>query len=137
MSRLWLALGAVLVFLLLQTGCVWQRGRTNIADLHERIGQVQVGKTTGSDLIRVLGSPPNNIIQTADGGRVYLYVFGDSKTKGFRFPFFLEISKSNIGVDSALFILDKNDVVSFSSASTNSKDLPWEWWAFGEDEDGS
>ena len=79
----------------------------------------------------MLGSPPNNVIAVGGGRTVYLYAFGDSKTEGFNI-ILLEITKSNVGIDSAIFIADRNGVVQESYVSNNSRDLPWEFWAFGD-----
>ena len=113
------------------SGCLWRRARTNIADLHQRIGKGETGRTTTDELISILGSPPNNVFAIEGGRTVYLYTFGDSKTEGFNL-ILIEITKSNIGTDSAIFIADQSGVISEMFVSNNSQDLPWEFWAFGD-----
>ena len=118
-----------LVFLGL-SGCVFARARTNIADFHTRVESVIVGQTRITEVSQLLGSPPNNIIPAADGKTVFLYTFADSKTGGLNLVIF-NTRKSNVGVDTALIIFDKNGVVEQVNVSENSKDLEWDWWAFG------
>ena len=74
--------------------------------------------------------PPNNIIPAAGGKTVFLYTFADSKTGGLNLVIF-NTRKTNVGVDTALIIFDKNGVVEQVNVSENSKDLEWDWWAFG------
>lgn len=125
------AMVAALVFLVaLQSGCAWRRARTNIADMYQRIGRVQEGVTTDEQLIGILGSPPNNVIELAGGRSVLLYTFGDQKTEAFNI-ILLELSRSNIGIDSALFIVE-NGVVRKMYVSTNSQDLAWQFWPWGD-----
>ncbi|MHC5034526.1 MAG: hypothetical protein ACYTFZ_05785 [Planctomycetota bacterium] len=112
-------------------GCSFSRGLTNIEDLHQRIESVVPHETTGAELVEILGSPPNNVLAAAEGKRIWLYTFGDSKTAGLNLIVFA-VSRSNIGIDTALFILDKDSVVEEVVCSTNSQDLEWEFWPFGE-----
>ena len=120
----------VLLLLFSVGGCAWQRGRTNIADLHNRVDQVQPGTTTSAQLLNILGSPPNNIIALPEGRSILLYTFGDSKTNAFDI-IFLRFAKTNVGIDSALFTM-KDGVVESTSIGTNSRDLAWEFWPFGD-----
>lgn len=119
------------LFGLLASGCTFNRTKTNLEDFHERIERVEVGVTTSEDLLDILGGPPTNIIDVAGDRRVWLYTFGDSKTSGLTL-IVLNISKSNVGIDSAIFILDPDGVVEEARYSRNSEDLDWDWWAFGE-----
>lgn len=119
------------ILLLVVSGCSWQRSRTNVSDLHLRIDRVEAGKTTTAQLFQLLGSPPNNIIALPGGKNVLLYTFGDSKTEAFDL-LLVKFAKTNVGIDSALFITDANGVVEEVSVSTNSQDLEWEFWPFGD-----
>ena len=122
---------AVLAMLLAGPGCLWRRARTNVADLPQRMEGVVEGQTTVSQLEEIMGSPPNNVIQLSGGGAILLYAFGDSKTNGMNL-ILLEITKTNVGVDSAIFIVDANNVIQEMTVSNNSQDLEWEFWAFGD-----
>lgn len=62
---------------------------------------------------------------------MYAYNFGDTKAKGFSL-IVINISKANVGLDSAYFFINDKGIVEQSSISSNSQDVPWEWWAFGE-----
>jgi hypothetical protein len=117
--------------LALVTGCTWSRQRTNITDFHARVSAVVPGETKGADLPAILGSPPNNVIPLGDGGAVLLYTFADSKTNGFNI-IIINLNKTNVGVDSAVFIIDSQGIVQEVNVSTNSKDLEWEFWPFGD-----
>ena len=84
----------------LASGCAWSRARTNIQDFHQRIERVEPGQTKISEVPGILGSPPNNIIPTPDGGSILLYTFGDSRTESFNL-LVVNFSRENIGIDSA------------------------------------
>lgn len=128
--RRWGRLAVACVWLL-TLGCTFSRTRTNVDDFYDRIDRVVVGKTTAEQLIDILGSPPNNIIDVAAGRRVLLYTFGDAKTSGLTL-IVLNITKTNVGIDSAIFIVDPDNVVEEVRYSTNSQGLEWDWWAFGQ-----
>lgn len=113
------------------TGCTWSRQRTNITDFHKRVAGVVPGETKAQDLPALLGSPPNNILPIAGGGAVLLYTFGDSKTNGFNI-LIINLSKTNVGIDSAVFISDAKGIVQEVNVSTNSSNLEWEFWPFGD-----
>lgn len=117
--------GAVLVL----CGCTFARVRTNAEDFHEKIASIVPGETTGEELVTILGSEPNATIELWGGRTVYVYTFGDAKTMGLTL-LLLNISKTNVGMDAAYFIID-GGVVSRMFVSSYSKDLPWDWWAFG------
>ena len=98
--------------------------------MYDRVERVQAGSTTASELVSILGSPPNNVIELGGGRSVFIYTFGDSKTESFNI-ILLEITKSNVGIDSALFVL-RNDIVEKVYVSTNSQNLSWQFWAWGD-----
>jgi hypothetical protein len=98
--------------------------------MFEKSALVEVGKTKGADLESIIGSPPNTIIPMQGGREVQIYNFGDSKTSGLTL-ILLNISKSNVRFDSAYFFIDAQGVVERKSLSNYSKDVPWQWWAFG------
>lgn len=120
----------LVVFAVSQSGCAWRRARTNVADMFQRVDRVQPGSTTASELVSILGSPPNNVLELSGNRSVFIYTFGDSKTESFNI-ILLEITRSNVGIDSALFVL-QGDVVEKVYVSTNSKDLAWQFWAWGD-----
>ncbi len=111
-------------------GCAWNRSRTNISDFHDRVEGIVVGKTKIADVPKLVGGPPNNIIPTSDGGQVLLYTFGDSKKNSLNL-LIVNFSRTNVGVDSALIIVNKDGVVQQVSVSENSKELTWDYWPFG------
>ena len=103
-------LGLCLALVFCVGGCMFARARTNVRDFHKRAEQVEPGKTRTSELLEIVGSPPNNIIDLPGGKRLFIYTFGDSKTGGFNIVI-LGMSFSDIGVDSAIFIIDPNGVL--------------------------
>jgi hypothetical protein len=111
-------------------GCSWGRQQINQADLEGRVSGVVPGQTTAAELERMAGGPPTSI--TPIGRKqLYAYTFGDSKSEALTL-LIINIGKTNTGLDTALFLIDENGVVESSRVGTNSKDLPWEWWAFGD-----
>lgn len=110
-------------------GCSWGRQQINQSDLETRMTDVVVGKTTAAELEETIGSPTT--ITPIGRNQLYAYTFGDSKTKALNL-LIINIGKTNTGLDTALFLIDDKGVVRDSRIGTNSKDLPWEWWAFGD-----
>jgi hypothetical protein len=111
--------------------CTFARAKINAEDVHEKVGNVQVGQTKAAELETIIGSPPNSIIPLPGGREVQIYNFGDSKTNGLTL-ILLNISKTNLRFDSAYFFIDATGVVERKSVSNYSKDVPWQWWAFGD-----
>lgn len=121
----------LLTMMIAVSGCTWSRAKVNVEDFHERAARVKVGVTKAADLQGIFGSAPNSILPGKDGGSIYVYNFGDAKTNGLTL-IIVNISKTNAGSDSAYFFVNAQGVVERASISTNSEDIPWEWWAFGE-----
>jgi hypothetical protein len=111
-------------------GCSWGRQQINQADLESRVTGVVPGQTTAAELERMAGGPPTSITPIGQK-QLYAYTFGDSKSEALTL-LIVNIGKTNTGLDTALFLIDENGVVESSRVGTNSKDLPWEWWAFGD-----
>lgn len=109
-------------------GCTWNRQQINQADLQSRMADVVVGQTTAAELEQAIGTPTS--ITPIGRNQLYAYTFGDSKTEALTL-LIINIGKTNTGLDTALFLIDENGVVQDSRIGKNSKDLPWEWWAFG------
>lgn len=110
--------------------CSWQRNQINQADLERRVAGVVPGQTTAAQLEEMAGGPPTSI--TPIGNKLlYAYTYGDGKTEALNL-ILINIGKTNLGIDTALFLIDQNDVVESSRIGQNSKDVPWEWWAFGD-----
>ena len=128
-SSLAVAVGFAAVVLALG-GCSWGRQQINQADLESRVGGVVPGQTTAAELERMAGGPPTSITPIGQK-QLYAYTFGDSKSEALTL-LIINIGKTNTGLDTALFLIDENGVVESSRVGTNSKDLPWEWWAFGD-----
>jgi len=115
---------------LVLSGCMFARNKINVENFHQKADSIIPGKTTSKEVISIIGSPPNGMLQLK-GERAYVYTFGDSKTKGLNLIIFGS-RRTNLGIDSAYFFLDDNDVVSRKIISNHSEDLEWNWWAFGE-----
>lgn len=112
------------------SGCMFSRAVINGPDIRERIARVEPGRTTGNDLERILGTPATSITPVGPG-RVFAWSFGEGKTAGLNL-ILLNVNKTNLGIDTALFYVDEQDVVRKVSVGQNSRQLPWEWWAFGD-----
>jgi hypothetical protein len=125
MRRLVLLIVAASVF----CGCSWSRQRVNVEGFHTKVNAVKVGQTKAADLKGIFGTEPNAVIPAKEG-RIHLYNFGDAKTKGFNL-ILVSFSKTNAGLDSALFFVDENGVVQNKIVSSNSSDLDWQYWPFG------
>ena len=115
----------------LLAGCTFTRDRINDSDLGSKIrdGEFVVGRTTAKDIVRILGSDPQSVLATPNGGRVLVYTYGQTKSKGLTLLLF-NVIKSNVGLDTAIFFLDSNGKLREHYVSSNSEDLPWQWWAF-------
>jgi hypothetical protein len=110
--------------------CSFNRAQINQADLAKRVSGVVPGQTTVAELEAMAGGPPTSITPIGNK-RLYAYTFGDAKTAGLTL-LILNISKTNSGIDTALFLIDENGVVESAGVGKNSEDLPWQWWAFGD-----
>ena len=111
------------------SGCTWSRVKVNSEEVLEKSKQIEVGKTKADELETILGSPPNSIIPLGGEREVQVYNFGDSKTNGLTL-IVVNITKTNVRLDSAYFFIDADGVVERVSVSNNSEDVPWEWNAF-------
>jgi len=120
----WLATAAITL-----GGCSWNRNQINQADLERRVAGVVPGQTTVAELEAMAGGPPTSI--TPIGAKqLYAYTYGDAKSEALTL-LIINIGKTNLGIDTALFLIDENGIVESARVGQNSKDLPWEWWAFG------
>jgi hypothetical protein len=111
-------------------GCTFNRTQINQADLERRVSAVVPGQTTLAELEAMAGGPATSITPIGDK-RLYAYTFGDSKTAGLTL-ILLNISKTNAAIDTALFLVNQDNVVEWAGVGQNSKDVPWQWWAFGD-----
>jgi hypothetical protein len=111
-------------------GCSFNRAQVNKADFEHRVARVVPGQTTLAELEAMAGGPATSITPIGNK-RLYAYTYGDSKTAALTL-ILLNISKTNAGFDTALFLVDENNVVEWAGVGKNSKDLPWQWWAFGD-----
>ena len=119
---------------LLASGCTIMRQDINTVDFHEKIRNVEAGKTTTDELQDMIGSPPQSILYTGGGERIWVYNFGQAKTAGITLIVFNTL-KTNIGLDGALFLIDESGVIKEYTVSNNSQALPWEWWPFDEEDE--
>ena len=119
---------------LLASGCTIMRQDINTVDFHEKIKNVETGKTTTDELQDMIGSPPQSILYVAGGERIWVYSFGQAKTAGITLIVFNTL-KTNIGLDGALFLIDESGVIKEYTVSNNSQALPWEWWPFDEEDE--
>jgi hypothetical protein len=99
--------------------------------LPKQVAGVVPGQTTLAELEAMAGGPATSITPVGDDKRLYTYTFGDSKSKGL-YLIFLNISKTNTGIDTASFLVNQDNIVEAYQVGKNSEDLPWEWWAFGD-----
>jgi hypothetical protein len=107
-----------------------QRQRINIENPYTRIGRVNVGETRVEELTAILGTAPSSVVPVPPDKEGYVYSYGDSKTWMLGM-IFLNFQKTNTGIDTAIFVVDRNGVVEKVIHGTNSKDLPWQFWPFG------
>jgi len=131
LNRRGLGLVALVLIALVCTGCLWARQRVNNPNVFHLTDKVAVGKTTDQQLMNIMGTPPVAILPAGEGKEIFLYNFGDVKTKGLTLIIF-NVKKTNAGFDSAYFLIGKDKVVERKMVSDNSQDLPWEWWAFAD-----
>lgn len=132
MTRTSLVLASALGMLVVALGgCTFNRAQINQADLTQRMAGVVPGQTTIAEVEAMAGSTATSITPLGGGKLLYAYTFGDSKTAGLML-IILNISKTNAGFDTALFLVDENGVVEWAGVGQNSEDLPWQWWAFGD-----
>ena len=120
----------LVVPLVLQTGCSFQRQRINIEQPYARIARVKPGETRAEELPAILGTAPSNIVPIPPDKEGHVYGFGDSKTFMLGIVL-LNFQKTNTGMDTAIFVVDRNGIVQNVVHGTNSKDLPWQFWPFG------
>ena len=111
-------------------GCGFNRNQINQHDLPERVSGVVPGQTTLAELEAMAGGPATSITPIGDK-RLYVYTFGDAKTKGL-YLILLNISKTNSAIDTGIFLVNENNIVEWMQVGENTEDLPWEWWAFGD-----
>ena len=128
-------LGTVTAFCIALTwtagGCSWNRQRTNVTDFHRKAGRVTPGTTKANQLASVFGTQPNARLNAPGGKQVLVYNFGEGESKGLNL-LVVSFSKTNVGKDSAYFIVDNQGVVEAKYVSKNSADIPWEFWPFGD-----
>jgi len=115
------------------SACTFSRTYINpkTLDLPERVKQVEKGRTTAAELQQILGAPPHSILRAPSGEKVYLYSYGETKTAGLTLVVF-NLTKTNSGIDAALFFVDDKDVVTDYTVGDNSRHIHWEWWPFGD-----
>ena len=131
MKRLVSALSLLIIAAIILSGCTFARQKINVEGFHEKAENIIPGTTEGKELHYILGSSPNAILPLAEGKTIYLYSFGDGKSLGLNLILF-QIQKTNIGFDTGYFVVDEDDIVREKVVSTNSLDVPWQWWAFGD-----
>jgi hypothetical protein len=124
-----IALGALLL-LALGTGCSFQRQRVNIENPYARLARVKPGETRAEELTAILGTAPSSKVPVPPDKEGFVYGFGDSKTFMLGI-IILNFQKTNTGMDTAVVVIDKSGIVQDVIHSTNSKDLPWQFWPFG------
>ena len=112
-------------------GCSWSRTVVNDPSIRERADAVVPGTTTADELPGILGSEPLSHLEVGDGRRLLIWGYGESKTEGLNL-LIVSFSRTNTGLDTAYFLVDGKGTVSRKWVGTNSRDLPWEWWSFGD-----
>jgi hypothetical protein len=125
------AIGALVLLLgITQSGCVFSRSQINAADLEQRVTGVVPGTTTIEEVEQMIGSPATSITPLG-AHQLHVYTFGDAKTAGLSL-ILINILKTNMGLDTAFFLVNEQGIVEEVKIGQNSKDLPWQWWAFGD-----
>lgn len=116
----------------LATSCTFARAEINDPTLPQRLAEgLVIGETTEDELIEAIGTPPGQIILLKDRERLLIYNYGQSRTKGFTLIIF-NAAKTNVAVDSAVFLIGSNGRVKEAWIGDNSEDVPFEWWPFGD-----
>lgn len=116
---------------ILISGCTFARQKINVENFIEKVQAVKAGETNVDDLPGILGSLPNAVVPLPEGKRVYIYTFGDGKTKGLNL-LILQINRTNFGLDSGYFFCNADGLITEVIVSNHSKNVHWDWWAFGE-----
>jgi len=116
--------------LLMNSGCLWTRVKVNDIEQTTKAREVKPNVTTSKELLKIMGQPPNSVIVLKNGRHVYVYNSSDTKTKGLNL-LVLIISKTNSRSDSTYFLINNTGIVESVTSSQNGQ-LPWEWWAFGD-----
>ena len=122
---------ALLLLAAAAAGCSWSRTVVNDPSTPDRAAAVVPGATTADELPGILGSDPLSFIEVGDGRRLLVWGYGESKTEGLNL-ILVSSSRTNSGLDTAFFLVDAEGVVRRKWVGTNSRDLPWEWWSFGD-----
>ena len=112
-------------------GCTFSRAQINAADLEQRVANVVPGTTRIEEVERMIGGPATSITPVGTDHLLYAWTFGDSKTAGLTL-IFINIMKTNSGIDTALFLVDEGGVVEEAKIGQNHKEVGWQWWAFGD-----
>ena len=113
------------------SGCLFARAQVNAVDLPERVASVEPGKTTIAQVERMIGTPATSITPVGGGNLLHVYTYGDTKTAGLAL-IVLNVSRTNSGFDTAFFVVNPEGVVVEMKVGSNTQDLEWEWWAFGD-----
>ena len=112
--------------------CTFARAEINDPTLPQRVREhLELGRTTEDQLIEAIGTPPGSIILLKDKERLLIYNYGQSRTKGFTMIIF-NTAKTNVAVDTAVFLIGSDGRVKEAWVGDNSEDMPFEWWPFGD-----
>ncbi len=110
--------------------CTFNRAEINNSNLPELAKNLRLGEHTAEDVIEAIGTPPGQIILLPNNNRLLIYNYGQSKTSGLTLILF-NVLKTNVAIDTAIFLIDESGTVAEAWIGDNSADVPWEWWAFG------
>lgn len=111
--------------------CTFSRAEINDSNIPNRAKNLEPGKITEEQLIEGIGTPPGQIIFLPDKQRLLIYNYGQSKTKGLTLILF-NFLKTNVAVDTAIFLVDANGKVQDAWVGDNSQNVDWEWYPFGD-----
>jgi len=126
-----LVLACVLGALLLP-GCTFSRAEINDSAIPTRVkADLKKGVTTETQLVASIGTPPGQVILLPNQKRLLVWSYGQSKTEGLTLIVFNSL-KTNVAVDTAIFLVGASGVVEEAWVGDNCEDVPWEWWAFGD-----
>jgi hypothetical protein len=118
---------AVAAGLFLLNGCYFSRKNDDRLWPMEVVSQIEVGKTTKAEVLRLLG-PPKQIIRLLES-EAYMYIAAVEKSSGLVLVV-LNLSRSDRQYDAVTVVINRQDVVTAVGARFSGEDaaygLPWD-----------
>lgn len=120
--------GFCLTLVFMQASCFIMRTSSNEPYPPERIVQIHAGKTTSTELVKLLGAP-SHIVRLGKGRTAYLFEHSMTKTAGLWLVIIL-FSNFDQRSDRTWVFVDENQVVSHVAttlaAERTEYSMPWE-----------